>query len=582
MKSSHKKLSYFQPDEMFFVIHHESDQPLEDQDIDSLIGWCNEHKTDDKLEILRLRERELHFPGTKNLKPPEQNISLPEEINYTSPALEPRGAFSIVPANVRIVDEHKNKNNPDGHVNTSDLAQLILHLDEIRNRDDQPLRSGGITIEAISPNWLATPTYEHGGGGGPGARPVPFKDSNANVPYEFQLPENIEKLCPEDKVDRGAGVKVAILDTAPCLHELAEAYERHHPVDPVNQGDRHPLIERLLKPNGPLTVHPASYEELLRMRSVYLKDHEYKMTDHGLFIAGIIHTIAPAAEIHLYEVLNPNGVGDIVSIARGLWKAVEDHYHTYKTTGEIKPLVVNCSLMLNIPLDGDPENPNSAKIIYSNASQKVTGHRLTDLDQEFLEKIKSDSDWVKRAGAGIMWICNLIYGCGSRVIAAAGNDWQPEDKGRPQARYPAAFEKVLGVGALPKEVVRTQNGKRKASSYSNIADIPGRVGVATLGGEPGKERGVLGVYLGKFPPEQSAAPINTSGLDNENDWAWWAGTSFATPIVTGAVAAVLSGPSHPATTEVAIVRMYENGVIVNNQTDFEEDLLDVKQGTDSN
>jgi len=62
-----KKISYFQPDEMLFVIHHESDQPLDDYDIDSLIDWGNEKKTNEKIEILRLPERELHFPGTKDL-----------------------------------------------------------------------------------------------------------------------------------------------------------------------------------------------------------------------------------------------------------------------------------------------------------------------------------------------------------------------------------------------------------------------------------------------------------------------------------------------------------------------------------
>jgi hypothetical protein len=42
----------------------------------------------------------------------------------------------------------------------------------------------------------------------------------------------------------------------------------------------------------------------------------YRMTDHGLFVAGIIHTIAPQAELHLIEVLNPYGVGDLESITR--------------------------------------------------------------------------------------------------------------------------------------------------------------------------------------------------------------------------------------------------------------------------
>jgi hypothetical protein len=577
-----KQISYFQPDEMLFVIHHESDQPLDEYDIDGLISWSNKYKSDERLEILRVHKRELHFPGTNDLRPPEQDITDSEGIEYESPQFERHGAFSIVPASVRIIDGYRDKNNPDGYVKTSDLANLIVELDNKRIQDDQPLRSDGITIEAVSPNWLATPTYEHSGGGGPGARPVPLEGMNADISnesYEFQLPEKIKKLCPEKILDRGSGVKVAILDTAPCLHELVEAYERSHPVIPANQGKHHPLIESLLKPNGPLTVHSASYEELLRMRSVYLKDHDYKMTDHGLFVAGIIHSIAPAADIHLYEVLNPLGVGDIVSIATGLWNAVEEHYNTYQATGNVTPLVINCSLMLNIPLDGDPENPNLAKQISPKPNRRfqehpdrpIVGHRLTDLDQEFRDKIRSDPEWIERAGKAILWLCDLIYACKSRVIAAAGNDWDPDDKGRPRARYPAAFDKVLGVGALPKEKAVTESGRQKVSSYSNISDRPGEVGVVTLGGEEGPKKGVLGIYLGEFP----------NGNPNNNNWAWWAGTSFATPIVTGAIAAVLSGPDKLASTEAAIQRMYSEQVIENAQTDYEEDRFAVKQGITS-
>jgi hypothetical protein len=259
--------------------------------------------------------------------------------------------------------------------------------------------------------------------------------------------------------------------------------------------------------------------------------------------------------------------------------AVEDHYRIYKETGEIKPLVINCSLMLNIPLDGDPDNPNSAKRISPKPNHRfqehpdrpIVGHRLTDLDQEFLDKISSDSEWIERAGKAILWLCDLIYGCGSRVIAAAGNDWDPGDNGRPRARYPAAFDKVLGVGALPTGKAVTETGRQKVSSYSNISDRPGEVGVVTLGGEEGPKKGVLGVYLGEFP----------NGNPNNNNWAWWAGTSFATPIVSGAIAAVLSGPNQIESTEAAIQRMYSEQVIENAQTDYEEDRFAVKQGITS-
>src|SRR5258706_5938546 len=211
---------------------------------------------------------------------------------------------------------------PSGYVNEPTLSDLIKSLDAQRNHDD--LLKNGIQLDVVSPNWLASPSSEWGGGGGPGSQPVPYIGDPETAPYKFQLPKALKHLCSEDEAKRVEGVVVAILDTAPSMHELVWAFEKYHKVDPAKQRKHHPLIESLLRPDEPLHLppasandffrplhlHPASAEDLFRMRAVHLRDHNYNMTDHGLFVAGIIHTIAPAAEIHLYEVLNSEGVGD--------------------------------------------------------------------------------------------------------------------------------------------------------------------------------------------------------------------------------------------------------------------------------
>ena len=563
--SDKDKLAYFQPGEIVYLVTHRSEQ-LRDDQIDSLIDWSKNRAGDPELGDLHLtisrRPGEvLRFPGTPSELQVKQT-EYPPDIRYRSPEVTARGPFTLIPADV------KDKDDPTKYVERSRLVDLIIRLDENRRTVDLV---DGASLEVVSPNWLSSPGSEWGGTGGPGGRPTPFKGPRPpdKTQYEFQLPPKIEAICPE-KDKRGEGVIVAILDTAPCLHDLAAAYEKWQKVDPAgNPPKPYGLIETLLKPNGPLTVHPASYEELLRMRSVHLEDHNYKMTDHGLFVAGIIHSIARAAEIHLYEVLNPDGVGDLTSIASGLLKVFESF------SGE--PLVVNCSLVLNIPLgeysQEDLDSPNPDRLIRKvKTVLPLRGHRHKDLDRKLLEYILGDPKWLERIGALMEWICDLLFWRGSRVIAAAGNDWsREEDEGRPQARYPAAFNSALGIGALPKGQVTTPAGKRETSSYSNLSDAPGDVGVTTLGGEPGEEQGVLGIYLGKFPSPHARRR-------NTKHWAWWAGTSFATPIVTGAIAAILSAPAKPATTEDAIVRMYGAGVIVNDRTDYQEDILDVTQG----
>ncbi|MCI0555166.1 MAG: S8 family serine peptidase, partial [Anaerolineae bacterium] len=383
---------------------------------------------------------------------------------------------------------------------------------------------------------------------------------------------------------------VAILDTAPCMHDLVAAYERWQKVDPKNRHPQSPyrgnppnphgIIESLLKPkpDNLLTVHYASYEELLRMRSVHLKDHNYDMTDHGLFVAGIIHSIAPAAEIHLYEVLNPEGVGDLKSIALGLSKVLNSF------PGQ--PLVVNCSLVLNIPLLGhsitDLDTKIKGKIVHEwskherNVEQDEKDEKKVKLTDEFWSPKSLDwparQDWLARQSRAIERICDLIYARNSRVIAAAGNDHEPggPEAERPQARYPAAFESVVGVGALKK------GSPLGHAEYSDQSDRPAETGITTLGGEKGVDNGVLGIYIGKFPDEKDD---NKPGPENKCDWAWWAGTSFAAPIISGATAAVLSkeilSGNPPLTTEQAIQALYDAQVITIGPRN--EDVLHVTQ-----
>ena len=137
-------------------------------------------------------------------------------------------------------------------------------------------------------------------------------------------------------------------------------------MNPKSPREEHPLIDSLLVPGGPLTMHPASLEDLYRMRAVHLRDHNYQMTDHGLFVAGIVHTIAPKAQIHLFEVLNPDGVGDLLSIARGLWQALD------LFSG--KPLVINCSLVLNIPLWSQPVKDLDPKLLAKVVDPNIFGN----------------------------------------------------------------------------------------------------------------------------------------------------------------------------------------------------------------
>jgi hypothetical protein len=231
------------------------------------------------------------------------------------------------------------------------------------------------------------------------------------------------------------------------------------------------------------------------------------------------------SDIRLFQVLDDYGVGTIETIALGIVKALAYFgYATYEfrewgcevtlTSPEHeRPLIVNCSFMLTIP--------------------RGLGHTMIDIEwgeklfqPPFLEKMRKPSEALFET---------LAVACAS-VVAAAGNDRPVPPPGhtinspRPEARDPAAHQTVIGVGACKADLKLKQ-----PTQYSNKADVPAYDGFVTIGGEvffrtsdneivTDAQNGILGVYVGNIPPATSGG--------NQSNWARWAGTSFATPIIT--------------------------------------------------
>ena len=355
-------------------------------------------------------------------------------------------------------------------------------------------KPGDLVLKVVSPDWLSTGSPVSGTGG-PGARPIPAPGVDpAHEPWKFTF----EGLAAALLANGGEGVEVAILDTAPPWQDIEAAYAKWQ--------DQHPLLRSMLGPDGRFDVDgmlrvtyldhkPAGWD------TYQIAGHDYVMSDHGLFVAGIINSIAPRAKLHLIEVLNPYGVGALQSIARGLLIALQ--------RSSMPRLVINCSLTLQIPLLGQPK-----------AGLKW-------------DLLSTDCELMKLMGLPLQWICDAVQDQGKRVVAAAGND--AVHGNRPQARYPAAYDSVIGVGALKPDAT--------PADYSNLSDTPLNTGIATFGGQscgtsshsnalPGVS--VLGTYIGTFPDPGPA------GTRSRNGWGWWAGTSFATPVITGTLAALLS------------------------------------------
>ncbi len=382
----------------------------------------------------------------------------------------------------------------------------------------------GFRLNIASPNWLSSSTSQHGGIGGPGARPIPatvapvvIESNSAVQAWDFTLPPDLRAPLPDDSSD----AEIAILDTAPRIEDLEEAYTRLV----TNQQPAHALLARMLGEAGTFDVSAsgrlhAIYAEtsLLAQVDADLVAQAYLMSDHGLFIAGIINSIAPKAKLHLIEVLNPYGVGTLESLAHGFQEVV----NIRNSLPADMPLVINCSWMLDIPQD----------------VEQLTAQQLLadDIGSLTLEQAQQMSQMLQD-------ICLLASPPlndpntppSTILIAAAGNDSNLDN--RSQARYPAAYPDVTGVGALTRDDSPTP--------YSNLSDSPSTIGYATFGGEAAPTSssdpapadpatadpigGILGVYIGLLDGQ----PKNPTG------WARWAGTSFAAPIISGTLARLL-------------------------------------------
>lgn len=531
-----RKYGYFRDDQITFFVTHTEDL-VADRQLQDFATAIN-----GKLEPVRKRLRggmpraiiektpeAISFPKfTVGKMLRSKGLRLPKEQGRVSEA------FSIIKCELKGAPT-----NPDG------LLDIIAELNQQfpPKEGSQKESVAGLTIQGSSPNWLTSAASQGGATGGPGGKPSPYYGNRKTAPHYLNI---ITKLKNKKIYGDGEGVDVAILDTAPCAQDLVAAYK---------EWPDHPLIATLLGPNGKLHLYPATYGELLRLTCTSLNDHDYKMSDHGLFIAGIIHSIAPKAKIHLIEVLNQYGVGDFTSFIQGLLKIWTEIFT------EDRPGVVNCSFMFEKPL-----HDNHCR------HMGQTG----DPDAEFERAVREFSKSEKATQLTLEFLFNQLYGVGKQAIAAAGNDAREDDPGRTPARYPAALSSVQGVGAFPRTLDKLPTGKYRPSVFSNLSESASAKGVVTkgigtLGGEEGQGKGLLGLYLGEFP----------TGERNESKWAWWAGTSFAAPVLTGAVASILSRPGNKITrTQDAIKKLSGKGVkiIIDAGAGKQEDALPVTQG----
>jgi len=257
-------------------------------------------------------------------------------------------------------------------------------------------------------------------------------------------------------------------------------------------------------------------------KDVYGRHYAFRMPDHGLFIAGIVHDIAPHARVECIRIMGDYCVGDSDLFS----SALQYIQNRMLPGGDLyrRPVVINLSNVMPTI-----EEAKSAGI---DPSGSVTNDVL----------------------ASVRLTIQALVQLGAIVVASAGNeaDLREDPSGmRPPALHPAAFgyppdaiHGVIPVGAVDKD--------GHATSYSCY---PGPNGIATYGGEvpavdpaepPSADPDVIfsdavrGIYsAARYPALSKDPPALPFKAPNSRGWAYWIGTSFATPIISAVAARVL-------------------------------------------
>lgn len=359
----------------------------------------------------------------------------------------------------------------------------------------------GLTIASVMPNWITSSAqaWHFGPGGVAEGAPdglYPF----LNVPKA-----RVIRDCPQQK-----DVIVAVLDTAPespgALESAIAIYQKSGmQVSAHLQALNHMMTQWVDFAGTTVPAAPPLASRATR--------------DHGIFVASIVNRVAPKAQIHLLRVLDDSGGGQTNDILHAL------NYCLGLARSNQFRVVVNMSLYLLIPPDDAPGK--YALKHYWNGS--------APLDTAVVQAVQD------------------LWAAGAVVIAAAGNDAMGYAKLMHQnkpihtdLRRPGDYDVVLGVVAT--------NRHGKLALYSNTdTDNPRQPQViATWGGEavgqepnllvPGVPNtrprdGIVGAFLG--PTWNRAAMPPGYDLPSASGWAYWSGTSFATPIISGIAANVL-------------------------------------------
>jgi len=532
-------------------LHTSDDQPYKtpaERDLEELEARIEalEREIEQRERAARQRDNATPGNGGAGQEPSRRGLNSPVGKYLFAPA-SGRGTLAMCffhSSNPSLARSSSRHGNGKEGATTDDTTKAVVKL--INQNLDKLKQDGNIPLVSATPNWIS------GGAGGigsacPASEPIPVPENRAHTHWHFTLPELSDKL----KDLKGDGVTVFVLDTMPSKTHIRQAAQ--------HIGNKNMLLQSVVAAmnNVPPAIViptpksiPARLDTIQTGKDIYGRHFGFKMPDHGLFVTGILHDLVPNAKIECIRVLNDSGVGDLGMIIDALHEIQQRMMKE-----EVKRVVVNLSMIIiapdaNLPdlwFADDSTHTEGLAAMIQDIDLLLAGFRMVIQSLVTQQKAKA----VVVASAGNESDANNYHGMNGGVSHRFG------------PRYPAAFPEVISVGAVDHEGL--------ATPYSDYPSVqPNHNGVATYGGalpqpvppqpEPSVKThavvkdAVVGLYSSSHYPTLSASDAPPDEYkDNSHGWAYWSGTSFATPIVSSLAALLLQAKQKgdlPANTSV--------------------------------